>query len=168
LSYLLCIWITRGRFGRTLAAIRVAENRMRYLGYNPALFKIFAFAMAAGLSGLAGALFVPQVGIISPANVGIIPSIEVVIWVAVGGRGTLLGAVIGAILVNGAQSLFSETFPNTWLYAYALLFICTVLYFPTGLIGLGEKVKSFLSRKQATDLSQASEAEPIPSEETVR
>lgn len=167
-SYLLCVWITRGRFGRTLAAIRVAENRMRYLGYNPAIFKIFVFAMAAGLSGLAGALFVPQVGIISPANVGIIPSIEVVIWVAVGGRGTLIGAVIGAILVNGAQSLFSETFPNTWLYAYALLFICTVLYFPTGLIGLGEKVRSFLKREHTADQPQGSEIEPIPYEETVR
>ncbi len=150
LAYLFCRWIIRGRFGRTLAAIRDGENRMRYLGYNPATFKILVFAVAAALSGLAGALFVPQVGIISPANVGIISSIEVVVWVAVGGRGTLAGAVLGAILVNGAQSLFSESMPNAWLYAYALLFICTVLYFPDGLMGAVRKLRAFTERKKGT------------------
>lgn len=169
LAYLFCRWIIHGRFGRTLAAIRDAENRMRYLGYNPAVFKIFVFAVAAALSGLAGALFVPQVGIISPANVGVIPSIEVVIWVAVGGRGTLAGAVIGAILVNGAQSFFSESMPNAWLYAYALLFICTVLYFPNGLVGIGRSVKKMLNHKKTNKTAEnMDELEPLTSEETVR
>lgn len=168
LAYVLCRWIIHGRFGRTLSAIRDAENRMRYLGYNPALFKIFAFSVAAALSGLAGALFVPQVGIISPANVGIIPSIEVVIWVAVGGRGTLIGAVIGAILVNGAQSVFSESMPNAWLYAYALLFICTVLYFPNGLIGIGGNLMGLLKRGGRGNKPDIKETESPVAEEMVR
>ena len=145
LAYLFCRWITRGRFGRTLSAIRDAENRMRYLGYNPAKYKVFVFAISAALAGLAGALFVPQVGIISPTNVGIVPSIEMVIWVAVGGRGTLIGAVLGAVLVNAAKSFLSESLPNLWLYAYGLLFVGTVLYFPDGLVGL---VRRFLSGRR--------------------
>ncbi|MFN7994958.1 MAG: urea ABC transporter permease subunit UrtC [Bryobacteraceae bacterium] len=141
LSYVLCRWITRGRFGRTLAAIRDAENRMRYLGYNPVRYKVFVFAVSCALAGVAGALYVPQVGIISPANVGIVPSIEMVIWVAVGGRGTLAGAVLGAVLVNAAKSVFSENLPNLWLYAYGLLFVGTVLFFPGGLVGLMKKIR---------------------------
>lgn len=162
LSYLLCRWVTRGRFGRTLSAIRDAENRMRYLGYDPARYKVFVFAISAALAGLAGALYVPQVGIISPANVGIVPSIECVIWVAVGGRGTLIGAVLGAVLVNGAKSVFSENLPNAWLYAYGLLFIGTVLYFPDGLVGVFRKLtrKRSAPSVQREKIPVAADAEP--------
>ncbi len=136
LSYLVCRWITSGRFGRALEAIRDGENRMRYLGYNPAAYKVFVFSVSAALAGLAGALFVPQVGIISPTNVGVVPSIEMVVWVAVGGRGTLTGAILGAVLVNAAKSAFSESMPSVWLYSFGLLFVGVVLLFPDGLIGL--------------------------------
>ncbi len=136
LSYLFCRWITSGRFGRALEAIRDGENRMRYLGYNPAAYKTFVFSVSAALAGLAGALFVPQVGIISPSNVGVVPSIEMVVWVAVGGRGTLTGAILGAVLVNAAKSALSESMPSVWLYSYGLLFVGVVLLFPEGLMGL--------------------------------
>jgi len=167
LAYFFCRWVTRGRFGRTLAAIRDAENRMRYLGYNPAHFKVFVFAVSAALAGMAGALFVPQVGIVSPTNVGIVPSIEMVIWVAVGGRGTLIGAVLGAVLVNGAKSFLSETFPNVWLYAYGLLFVLTVLYFPDGLAGLIQKV-NFGWRRRKVKAAPAVSPREIAAEEVVR
>lgn len=139
-AYALCHWLISGRFGRVLTAIRDAENRMRYLGYDPAHFKVVIFAVSALLAGLAGALFVPQVGIISPTNVGIVPSIEMVIWVAVGGRGTLKGAVLGAVLVNAAKSAFSESLPSVWLYFYGFLFIASVLFFPDGLVGVFQRI----------------------------
>jgi urea transport system permease protein len=120
-------------------AIRDGENRLRFLGYNPALFKVLIFAISAGLAGLAGALFVPQVGIISPSMMGILPSVEMAIWVAVGGRGTLKGAVIGAVLVNAAKSYFSENFPELWLYFLGVLFISFVLLFPQGIMGFWRK-----------------------------
>lgn len=164
IGYVLCRWITRGRFGRTLAAIRDAENRIRYLGYNPARYKVFVFAVSCALAGLAGALYVPQVGIISPANVGIVPSIEMVIWVAVGGRGTLAGAVLGAVLVNGAKSIFSENLPNVWLYAYGLLFVGTVLFFPDGLVGLAKKLR-WTRRKAEPVAPHGAPAEEIATHE---
>lgn len=134
--YLLCRWLTSSRFGKILIAIRDAENRIRFCGYDPLKFKVFIFALSASLAGLAGALFVPQVGIISPAMIGVVPSIEMVIWVAVGGRGTLYGAVLGALLVNGAKSYLSESFPDAWLYLLGLLFIAVVLLVPDGIVGL--------------------------------
>lgn len=166
LSYLFCRWIVRGRFGRTLAAIRDAENRMRYLGYNPVHYKVFVFAVSAALAGLAGALFVPQVGIISPTSVGIVPSIEMVIWVAVGGRGTLVGAVLGAVLVNGAKSLFSESFPNVWLYAYGLLFVGAVMFFPGGLISLFHKARTITVRRSKKTAPKS--GEELPAQEVIR
>lgn len=134
--YLFCRWLTNSRFGKIMIAIRDAENRIRFCGYNPVMFKAFIFAFSACLAGLAGALFVPQVGIISPAMIGVVPSIEMVIWVAVGGRGTLYGAVLGALLVNGAKSYLSESFPDAWLYLLGLLFIAVVLLIPDGMVGL--------------------------------
>lgn len=155
LSYALCRWIVSGRFGQVLTAIRDAENRMRYLGYDPASFKVAAFAISAGLAGLAGALFVTQVGIISPTSVGIVPSIEMVIWVAVGGRGTLKGAVLGAVLVNAAKSALSETLPNLWLYGFAALFIGVVLFFPDGLIGVFQRLGLSVRGREKTENGQA-------------
>lgn len=139
--YFLCRWITRSKLGRVLVAIRTDENRVRFSGYDPATFKIFIFGLAGGLAGVAGALFVPQVGIISPSNVGVVPSIEMVLWVAVGGRGTLAGPALGALVVNSAKSALSENFPEIWLYFLGALFVGVVVFFPKGCIGLFKKFR---------------------------
>ena len=133
--YLFCRWLTRSRFGRLLVALRDDENRVRFSGYDPTTIKTLVFALSAALAGLAGALFVPQVGIISPAALGIVPSVEMAVWVAVGGRGTLVGAVLGALLVNSARSAFSEAYPETWQYFLGALFVGSVMLFPKGIIG---------------------------------
>src|SRR5690606_2794033 len=127
--------LVRTPFGRLLLAVRDGENRVRFSGYNPALIKTIVFALGSALAGLAGALFVPQVGIISPTMMAVVPSIEMVVWVAVGGRATLVGPVMGAVLVGLVKTYFSETFPSGWLYLFGALLIGTVLYFPQGLAG---------------------------------
>jgi urea transport system permease protein len=135
LTMLFATWLTTAPFGNLLVAIRDDEDRVRFSGHNVTAVKALVFAISAALAGIAGALYVPQVGIISPANMGIVPSIEFVLLVAVGGRATITGAVIGAILVSWARSVFSETYPDTWLYFYGALFICVVLIFPAGIVG---------------------------------
>ncbi len=151
-AYLLCWWLISSRLGRLLVAMRDDENRVRFSGYDPAVLKTLVFSLSAGIAGVAGALFTPQVGIISPTMMGIVPSIEIAIWVAVGGRGVLLGAVIGAVVVNGAKSGLSESFPAVWQYFLGLLFIGAVLLFPTGIMGLlrgeGWQRPWWLSREQ--------------------
>ena len=143
--YVLCRWIAGSRFGRLLVALRDDESRLRFLGYDPVKLKTAIFSLSAGVAGLAGALFVTQVGIISPSIMGVVPSIEMVIWVAVGGRGTLLGAILGALLVNWSKSSLSTSFPDIWQYFLGALFIGAVLLFPTGLVGwlhqLGDAVR---------------------------
>jgi urea transport system permease protein len=134
-AYLLCHFLIHSPFGRLLIAVQDDENRVRFSGYDPAAVKAIVLAISGGLAGLAGALFAPQVGIISPAMMGIVPSIEMVIWVAVGGRGTLVGAVVGALLVNAARSGLSESFPDLWQYFLGALFIGAVILFPEGLVG---------------------------------
>ena len=124
------------RYGELLVAVRDQEERVRFLGYDPANVKIVAFAVAAFFAGIGGALFVPIVGIISPADVGIIPSIAFLIGVAIGGRATLLGPVLGAIAVAWAQTSLSESFPSGWTYLQGLLFIVVVGFFPAGLAGI--------------------------------
>lgn len=136
LTYAYCRFIVTHRIGRILVAIRDGENRVRFSGYNPAAYKIFVYVSSAAIAGLAGAIFVPQVGIISPAEMGIVPSIEMVIWVAIGGRGTLVGAIIGAICVNALKSGISESFPEIWSYFIGMAFIIFVLFMPKGLIGM--------------------------------
>ena len=136
LVFLFARWLVSTRSGRVLVAIRDGENRFRFLGYNSTLFKVAVFALSAGLAGLAGILYVPQVGIISPSSMGILPSVEMAIWVAIGGRGTLIGAVVGALVVNFAKTYLSETFPSIWLYFQGALFIGVVLLFPQGVVGL--------------------------------
>lgn len=128
-------WLIESRFGKLLVALRDDENRVRFAGYNPVTLKVLVFALSAGLAGLAGALFVPQVGIISPAALGIVPSIEIVIWVAVGGRGSLIGAVIGALLVNLGKSSISSAYPDIWQLIMGALFVGVVLLFPAGITG---------------------------------
>ena len=135
-SYLVCIGIVSSPFGRLLLAIRDDENRVRFSGYDPAVIKTAVYCVSAALAGIGGALYAPQVGIVSPTVMGIVPSIEVAVWVAVGGRGTLIGAIVGAVIVNYAKSLLSESFPDIWTYFLAVLFIGAVLLFPRGIIGL--------------------------------
>ncbi len=135
LIYLLLRVIVDSRFGRLMIAMRDDENRVRFMGYDPAIIKTLVFAASGGISGIAGALFVPQVGIISPSSMGILQSIEIAVWVAVGGRGTLAGPVIGALLVNAAKSGLSESFPVIWQFFLGGLFISAVLLFPSGIMG---------------------------------
>ena len=134
-SYGLCRWLTKGRFGRLLIAIRDDESRVRFSGYNPTGFKVLVFAISAGLAGLSGAMFTLQTGIISPKAMDIAFSIEMVIWVAVGGRATLVGAVLGAVLVNFAKSFLSEQFPEIWLFFQGGLFLLVVTVLPNGVVG---------------------------------
>ncbi|WP_338789463.1 urea ABC transporter permease subunit UrtC [Metabacillus sp. FJAT-53654] len=140
--------LTKTRFGRLLIAIRDGENRLRFLGYNPAVFKVFIYALSAAFAGIAGALFVLQVGIITPEMMGIIPSIEMVLWVAIGGRHSILGAAIGAILTNSAKSFLSETYPEFWTIFLGGLFLLVVLYLPNGLVGFVEKFKVRFFKKE--------------------
>jgi len=135
LVYLFCYHLTRSRFGRLLVAMRDDEARVRFLGYDPVIIKTVTFAISAAIAGIGGALFVPQVGIISPSSLGVVFSIEMVVWVAVGGRGTLIGAIIGALLVNAGRSAFSEQFPNVWQYFLGAMFIGVVVLFPQGIVG---------------------------------
>ncbi|WP_433532774.1 urea ABC transporter permease subunit UrtC [Micromonospora sp. CA-263727] len=128
--------LMQSRYGELLVAVRDGEERVRFLGYDPAAVKLVAYVVAAGMAGLAGALFVPAVGIISPALIGIVPSIEFVIGVAVGGRATLLGPVLGAVAVAWARTALSERFPGTWTYLQGLLFVVVVAFLPGGLASL--------------------------------
>lgn len=137
---LFATWLTRAPLGNLLIAIRDDEDRARFSGHNVTLIKAGVFALSAVLAGIAGALYVPQVGIISPANMGIVPSIEFVLLVAVGGRATITGAVIGAIVVSWARSLLSENYPDTWLYFFGALFIGSVLLFPAGIVGTARAI----------------------------
>ena len=128
--------MTLSRYGKVLIAVRDAESRTRFLGYRPESYKLVAWVVSAAIAGVAGALDVPQVGIINPSEFAPANSIEAVIWVAVGGRGTLAGPILGAIVVNMAKSWFTGVLPEGWLYALGLLFILTTLFLPRGLLGL--------------------------------
>lgn len=134
-TYILCRWLTNGRFGRLLVAIRDDEPRVRFSGYDPTGFKVLVFAISAALAGIAGALFTIQSGIITPKAMDVSASIEMVIWVAVGGRATLIGAIIGTILVNFAKSILSEQFPAVWLFFQGGLFLLVVTALPDGIVG---------------------------------
>jgi urea transport system permease protein len=135
-SFLACRAIIGSRAGRVVRAIRDAESRTRFLGYTVESYKLWLFVFSAVVAGAAGALYVPQVGIINPSEFAPINSIEVVIWVAVGGRGTLYGAVAGAVLVNYAKTYFTAAFPEVWLYALGALFVLVTLFLPRGIVGL--------------------------------
>ncbi|MET3495085.1 urea ABC transporter permease subunit UrtC [Variovorax boronicumulans] len=139
LSILLCRWVQTSKLGTLLLAMRDKEDRVRFSGYDVSNFKVFTFCLAAGLSGIGGAMFALQVGFMSPSFVGIVPSIEMVIFCAVGGRMSLVGAVYGALLVNAGKTLFSESFPDLWLFLMAGLFIGVTMAFPMGLAGVWEE-----------------------------
>ena len=147
--FLLTRALVLARYGRVFIASRDDEHRVRFLGYDPGRIKLVAYVLAAGMAGLAGALFVPVVGIISPALLGIVPSIEMVIWVALGGRTVLAWAAAGAVIVNWAKTSISEQFPSGWLYLQGLLFVVVILFLPKGIAGLVENAKLFVARRRA-------------------
>ncbi|MEL6062860.1 MULTISPECIES: urea ABC transporter permease subunit UrtC [unclassified Methylobacterium] len=141
-------YVKRSKLGRILVAMRDKEDRVRFSGYSVAGFKVFAFCFAAGLAAIGGAMFTLQVGFMSPSFVGIVPSIEMVIYAAVGGRLSLFGAVWGTLLVNWAKTSFSESFPDLWLFGLGALFIAVVLAFPNGLAGIWrEQIEPRLTRR---------------------
>jgi urea transport system permease protein len=138
--FLLARWLVRSKFGRVLQAIRDAENRTMFCGYDPLPYKLAIWTISAVMCGVAGALYVPQVGIINPSEMSPANSIEIAIWAAVGGRGTLVGPIVGAFLVNGAKSWLTVTFPEFWLYVLGGLFIAVTLFMPQGVVGLVKKL----------------------------
>ncbi len=158
----LCIlfgrYVLTSKLGRLLVAMRDKEERVRFSGYDVANFKVFTFVAAAGISAIGGAMFTLQVGFMSPSFVGIVPSIEMVIFAAVGGRMSLLGAVYGTLLVSYGKTYFSETMPELWLFLMGGLFIAVVMYFPNGIAGLWESHgKKWLSKLIGRDIQS-----PIP------
>ena len=156
LSVLLCRWVQSSKLGTLLLAMRDKEDRVRFSGYDVSMFKVFAFCLAAGLSAIGGAMFSLQVGFMSPSFVGIVPSIEMVIFAAVGGRMSLVGAIYGALIVNFGKTYFSESAPDLWLFLMAALFIGVTMAFPDGLAGLWEqKIKPWWAKRQADRKLQA-------------
>ncbi len=133
--------LTQSKLGRVLTAIRDSESRLRFIGYEPLGFKLFIWTVSAVMCGIAGALYVPQVGIINPSEMSTETSIEMVIWVATGGRGTLIGPIIGAGAVNGLKTWFTSVLPEFWLYALGLIFVLTTLFLPQGLVGLARQLR---------------------------
>jgi urea transport system permease protein len=164
-SIVLCRWIQTSRLGTLLLAMRDKEDRVRFSGYDVANFRIFAFCLAAALAGIGGALFTLQVGFMSPSFVGIVPSIEMVIFAAVGGRLSLVGAVYGALLVNAGKTLFSETFPDAWLFLMAALFIGVTMFFPMGLAGVwADKIVPWWTARRAKAAPATDAVNPVMAE----
>lgn len=158
-SLLLCRLLVLSRLGKVWQAVRDSEARLMFIGYNPLGFKLFAWVLSALLCALAGALYVPQVGIINPSEMSVANSIEMVVWVAVGGRGSLIGAIIGAFAVNGLKSWFTASFPDLWLFALGALFIAVTLFMREGLLGLLAQWSRFgRPAVLATDAAEASAA----------
>ncbi len=149
-AYVLCRFITVSKFGRVLVAIRDSESRARFLGYRVEHYKLLVWVLSAVLAGIAGALFVPQVGIINPGQLHPINSIEIVIWVALGGRGTLYGAIVGAVVVNYAKTYFTGAFPEIWLFLLGGLFVLSTTVLPKGLVGLVADIKQRRLEKRMT------------------
>jgi urea transport system permease protein len=161
LAYLICRAITNSKLGRVLLALRDAESRVRFLGYSVTNAKLLVFTVSAILAGFAGALYVPQIGIINPSEFSPGNSIEIAIWVSVGGRGTLIGAIIGAVLVNLGKSWLTGAFPEVWLFVLGGLFVLTTLVFPRGIVGL---VRQFAWRRPDAPLV-AAQQEAVAAEE---
>ncbi len=165
-SFIACVAITRSKLGRVLVAIRDAEMRTRFTGYRVEHYKLFVWVISAMMAGVAGALYVPQVGIINPGEFAPAKSIEAIVWVAVGGRGTLVGAILGGILVNVGKSYFTGAFPEAWLYCLGVLFVATTLFFPKGVLGLIPQLIKRLRR--SGPLSTNAPEIPSKAKESVR
>jgi len=163
LGVLMCSAIVNSKLGKVMVAVRDAESRTRFLGWRPDNVKLFAFTVSALLASVAGALFVPQVGIINPGEFAPENSIEAVIWVAVGGRGTIIGPIIGAIVVNVGKTLFTGWLPDYWLFALGALFIGTTLFLPKGIVGLFRRAGRQDRRPPGKEASAAAEAGVSPS-----
>jgi urea transport system permease protein len=161
LVFLGCRWLTRSRFGLIQRAIRDSENRVLFSGYAAANFKLFVFVISAMIAGIGGALYVPQVGIINPSEMLTEKSLEAVVWVALGGRGTLYGPIIGAIAVNAFKSWASNKFPDLWPLILGGSFVLVVLFMPKGIVGLPGQLRDFLARREGRRLA-AAEDELIP------
>ena len=140
--FLLARWLVRSKFGRVLQAVRDAESRVMFSGYAPLPYKLTIWTISAMMCGVAGALYVPQVGIINPGEMSAANSIEIAVWAAVGGRATLIGPIVGAFIVNGAKSWLTVTAPEFWLYFLGALFIAVTLFLPDGVVGLVKKLKA--------------------------
>jgi urea transport system permease protein len=160
IGYLICHAVTTSKLGKVVVAVRDAEARTRFLGYRVERYKLFICTLSACMAGVAGALYVPQVGIINPGEFAPAKSIEMAIWVAVGGRGTLIGAVVGAFAVNGARSYFTGAAPEVWLFFLGGLFIVVTLFMPRGIVGLVQDGIARLRRKPAPPTQPA----PAPGE----
>ena len=156
IGFVICRVITGSKLGKVLVAIRDAESRTRFLGYRVEHYKLFVFVLSAMMAGVAGALYVPQVGIINPGEFAPANSIEIVIWVAVGGRGTLIGAALGAVLVNYAKTYFTAALPDIWLFALGGLFIAVTLFLPKGILGT---LQAWWKQEQKQDLKTTSQKE---------
>ncbi|MCD7058697.1 urea ABC transporter permease subunit UrtC [Pelagibacterium xiamenense] len=154
ISFLLCAMVIKSKLGKVMVAVRDAESRTRFIGYRVENVKLFAFTVSAVIAGVAGALYVPQVGIINPGEFSPANSIEIVIWTAVGGRGTLLGPIIGAILVNAGKSYFTGAFPDFWLFALGGLFVFVTLFMPKGIVGVFVSAWTALRARRASARAQ--------------
>ena len=148
IGYLVSNSLVNSHSGVVLKGIRDQEDRLRFLGYRVENYKLCAFVVSAILAGIAGALYVPQVGIINPGEFAPLKSIEVVVWVALGGRGTLYGAILGGVIVNLAKSYFTVNFPEIWLYFLGGLFVLVTLFLPNGLVGVIKKIFVFITNKK--------------------
>ena len=146
-----CSMIVNSKLGKVMVAVRDAESRTRFIGYRVEYVKLFAFVVSAIIAGIAGALYVPQVGIINPSEFDPANSIEVVIWTAVGGRGTIIGPIIGGILVNVGKSYFTGAFPEYWLFALGALFVVTTLFLPKGIVGLIGQYRAATTKREQHD-----------------
>lgn len=162
LTYVFCRWLTSTKFGLIQRAIRDSENRVLFSGYATAHFKLFVFVIAAIISGVGGALFVPQVGIINPSEMAPDKSLEAVVWVAVGGRGNMLGPILGAVGINGLKSYATHSFAEQWPYIIGFLFIFVTLFMPKGIIGLPEQFREIKRRLQQRKSNAASVTEAAP------
>lgn len=166
-ALLLGRFITTSKFGKVLIAIRDAESRTRFVGYRVENYKLFTFTVSAMMAGLAGALYVPQVGIINPGEFAPANSIEAVVWVAVGGRGTLVGAALGAILVNFGKSVLTGALPELWLFALGLLFLLVTMFLPKGILGIWDQWRQTgrlpkIPKPRSEDLDMAPKAGDLP------
>jgi urea transport system permease protein len=166
LVYLGCRWLSRTKFGLVQQAIRDGENRVLFSGYATANFKLFVFVFAACIAALGGALYVPQVGIINPSEMTPEKSLEAVVWCAVGGRGTLVGPIIGAISINWLKSYATRAFPDLWLIILGGLFVFMVLFLPGGIVSIPSRVAALWKKFRAVAPENATPTAPTPTRET--